>query len=56
MNAEPPHLQVVAPLSTSRKHGKKEPQSFFHCGPFDHPDPQSRKRLQICFLVYQLKF
>ena len=26
---------------TSRKHGKKELQSFFHCGFFDHPDLQS---------------
>jgi hypothetical protein len=24
--------------NTSRKHGKKEPQSFVHCGSFDHPD------------------
>ena len=23
-------------ISTSRKHGKKEPQSFSHCGSFDH--------------------
>ena len=23
--------------STSRKHGKKEPQLFSHCGSFDHP-------------------
>jgi hypothetical protein len=23
---------------TSRKHGKKEPQSFSHCGSFDHHD------------------
>jgi len=28
-------------LHTSRKHGKKEPQSFSHCGSFDHPDMQS---------------
>ena len=27
--------------STSKKHGKKEPQSFSHCGSFDHPDLQS---------------
>jgi hypothetical protein len=33
---------------TSRKHVKKEPQSFSHCGSFDHPDPQVNKRLQIC--------
>ena len=26
---------------TSRKYGKKEPQSFSHCGSFDHPGMQS---------------
>jgi hypothetical protein len=25
-------------MCTSRKHGKKEPQSFVHCSLFDHPD------------------
>ena len=25
--------------NTSRKHGKKEPQSFSHCGSFDHCFP-----------------
>jgi hypothetical protein len=33
----PPFLEG----DTSRKHGKKEPQSFSHCGSFDHHDLQS---------------
>jgi hypothetical protein len=37
-------------LNTSRKHCKKEPQSFFHCGSFDHLDLQSLKWLHIVFL------
>jgi hypothetical protein len=36
---------------TSRKHGKKEPQSFFHCGSFDHPDMQSLKNFRLVFMV-----
>jgi hypothetical protein len=35
--------------NTSRKHGKKEPQSFSHCGSFDHPDLQS---LNDCIFVF----
>jgi len=32
-------LNLCTPLNyTSRKHGKKEPQSFVHCGSFDHLD------------------
>ena len=27
--------------NTSRKHDKKESQSFVHCGSFDHPDLHS---------------
>jgi hypothetical protein len=42
--------------NTSRKHGKKEPQSFSHCGSFDHLDLQSLNECKFVFLVYQLKF
>jgi hypothetical protein len=41
---------------TSRKHGKKEPQSFVHCGSFDHPDLHSLNDYKLLFLVYQLMF
>ena len=34
---------------TSRKHGKKEPQPFSHCGSFDHHDLQS---LNNCIFVF----
>jgi hypothetical protein len=36
------NMQLVglANTSTSRKHCEKEPQSFSHCGSFDHPDLQ----------------
>jgi hypothetical protein len=37
---------------TSRKYGKKEPQSFSHYGYFDHPDLQSLKDCIFVFLVY----
>jgi hypothetical protein len=35
------HLNTLLDIITSRKHGHKEPQSFSHCGSFDHPDLQS---------------
>jgi hypothetical protein len=39
---------------TSRKYGKKEPQSFFHYGSFDHPDLQS---LNYCiFFILRVPF
>jgi hypothetical protein len=41
---------------TSRKHGKKEPQSFVHCGSFDHLDMHSLNDYKLGFFVYQLKF
>jgi hypothetical protein len=41
---------------TSRKHDKKELQSFSHYGSFDHPDLQTLNKCRIVFLVYQLKF
>ena len=36
---------------------QKEPQSFVHCGSFDHPDLHSLNNYKfLFFLVYQLKF
>jgi hypothetical protein len=35
---------------TSRKHGKKEPQSCSHCGSFLPPCSAITKRMHICFL------
>ena len=35
---------------TSRKHGKKEPQSFSHCGSFDHHAMQSLNNCRFVFL------
>ena len=44
------------PLNTSRKHSKKEPQSFSHCGSFDHLGMQSlAKRLQIFIFHFVAK-
>ena len=37
--------------NTSRKLCGKEPQSFSHCGPFDHLDLLVTKRLRICFFL-----
>jgi hypothetical protein len=42
-------------IVTSRKHGKKELQSFVHCGSFDHPDLHLLNDYNFFFLVYQLK-
>jgi hypothetical protein len=53
------NVEMVAEFgwqSTSRKHGKKEPQSFSHCGSFDHPNLQSLNDCRFSFLIYQLKF
>ena len=41
---------------TCRKHGKKEPQAFVHCGSFGHPDLHSLNDYKFVILVYQLKF
>ena len=42
---------------TSRKHGKKEPQLFVHCGSFDHPDLQSLNDCRfLIFLFYNCNF
>jgi hypothetical protein len=47
------HIQNVVAVNTSRKHGKKEPQSFVHCGSFDHPDMQSLNDYKFfSFLFY----
>ena len=35
---------------SSGKHGKKEPQSFVHCGSFDHPDMHSLNDYKFVFL------
>ena len=40
---------------TSRKHGKKEPQSFVHCGSFEHLDLHLLNDYKLVFVVYQLK-
>jgi hypothetical protein len=40
--------------NTSKKHCKKEPQSFFHCGSIDHPDLQSLKRLHIISFYHSI--
>ena len=36
---------------TSRKYGKKEPQSFSHCGAFDHHALQPLNNCKYVFLV-----
>ena len=38
----------------SRKHGKKEPQSFSHSGSFDHPGLQSLNNYKILFSIFLL--
>ena len=40
---------------TSRKHGKKEPQLFYHCGSFDHHDLQSLNNCIFAFTTAILK-
>jgi hypothetical protein len=56
----PKHLTIILSTTrmlgsnsgtTSRKHGNKEPQLFFHCGSFDHPDLQS---LNECIYFFDL--
>jgi hypothetical protein len=34
-------IEQQPPYNTSRKHCKKESQTFVHCGSFDHPDLHS---------------
>ena len=41
--------------TTSRKHGKKEPQSFSHCGSFDHHDQQSVDDCRFVFFGLQIE-
>jgi hypothetical protein len=40
--------------NTSRKHGKKELQSFSHCGSFDHPNMQSLNDIKFVFLGFTI--
>ena len=47
---EAPHNIV-----TSIKHGKKKPQSFFHCGSFDHPDLQSHDDYKNLFFILRFE-
>jgi hypothetical protein len=35
---------------------KKYPQSFVHCGSFDHPDLQSLNDCRFLFFVLRLQF
>jgi hypothetical protein len=42
--------------STSRKHGKKESQSFVYCGSFDHPDLQSLNDCKFFFFGLPTEF
>ena len=42
--------------STSKKVCKKEPQSFSHCGSFDHPDLQSLNDYKKIFSFCDCKF
>jgi hypothetical protein len=41
---------------TSRKHGKKEPHSFVHCGSLDHPDLQSLNDCRFFFFCLPTEF
>jgi hypothetical protein len=50
------HKYLHVKRITSRKHGKKEPHSFFHYGSFDHPELQSLNECKKILLVYQLNF
>jgi hypothetical protein len=51
--------QVRSITSTSRRHREKKPQSFSHCGSFNHPDLQSLNDFIFLFLFFatvNLKF
>jgi hypothetical protein len=41
---------------TSRKCCEKKPQSFSHCGSFDHPDLQSLNNCKLFFLFHDSSF
>jgi hypothetical protein len=49
-------VNLIFELSLVEKHGKKELQSYSHCGSFDHPDLQSPYECMFVFLVLQLQF
>ena len=46
---------IYLSLHTSRKHGEKEPQLFFHCGSFDHPGLHSLNNYKISFFILWLQ-
>jgi hypothetical protein len=46
----------ISPNIPSNKYGKKEPQSFSHCGSFDHRNLQSLNDCKSIFLVLRLQF
>ena len=52
---QPSTVHQVDDSCTSRKHGKKEPQSFSHCGSFDHPDVQSLNDHRLLFFILPLQ-
>jgi hypothetical protein len=47
------HMPVVALIENMVK---KKPQSFVHCGYFDHHDLHSWNDYKFVFLIYQQKF
>jgi len=47
---------TVGTIVTSRKYGKKEPQSFLHGGFFDHPDLQSLNNCRFVLWFYNCNF
>jgi hypothetical protein len=51
----PQQFSPLWPTYTSRKHSKKEPQLFSHCGSLDHLDLQLVNDCKLVCLVYQLK-
>jgi hypothetical protein len=59
LNQRNPKIQNLTSLdfpNTSRKHGKKELQSFVHCGSFDHPDLQSLNDCRFSFFGLPTEF
>ena len=49
------YAKLLFDNSTSRKHGEKEPQSFSHCGSFDHPDLKSHNDYNYLFFILRLQ-
>jgi hypothetical protein len=48
-------ITILRSIFTSRKHGKKEPRSFVHCGSFDHPDLQSLNDYIFFFFSFRIE-